>query len=132
MRIVNKRVGFDFEVIETIEAGIALMGSDMKLMREGKVDLRSAYIKIVNGEALLFSTGLDTRKLLLHKDEIYAFEAKIKAKGLTLVPAKLYTKGHLVKVEVALAKAKRKFEKKESIQKKDILRDTQREMRPKE
>ncbi len=123
MKILNKRVRFDYELLERIEAGIVLKGKDIKNLREGKANLKNTYAKIIDGEVFLVSSTLPTRKLLLHKDQIANLEAKTKAKRLTLVPTKLYTKGHLVKVELALAKSKRKFEKRETIKKRDLERE---------
>ena len=127
MRILNKRAGFDYQLLERFEAGITLKGDDLKALKLGKVNLKGAYAKIISGEAYLVSSTLPTRKLLLHKGEIAEIEAKIKAKKLTLVPTKLYTKGRLVKVELALAKAKRKFEKREALKEKDLERDLKKE-----
>ena len=127
MRILNKRAKFDYLLLEKLEAGIALKGEDIKALKEGKANLRGSYAKIIGGEAYLVSSTLPTRKLLLHKGEIAEIEAKMKAKKLTLVPTKLYTKGRLVKVELALAKVKRKFEKKESIKKRDLERELRNE-----
>ncbi len=123
MKILNRRARFDYQLLERVEAGISLKGEDIKNLRAGKANLKNAYAKIINGEVFLVSSTLPTRKLLLHKDQITSLEAKTKAKRLTLVPIKLYTKGHLVKVELALAKAKRKFEKKETIKKRDLERE---------
>lgn len=125
MKILNKRANFDYEILETVEAGIALKGEDLKNFREGKANLRGAYAKITDGEVYLLSSTIPTRKLLLHKAQIVELQTKIKAKKLTLVPTKLYNKGHLVKVELALAKSKREFEKRDTAKKKDLARESQ-------
>ena len=129
MKILNRRAKFDFTLIQKYEAGVVLKGEDLRLLKSGKVTLKGAYAKIINGEVFLLTTGLPTRKLLLHKKEILVIETKIKAKKLTIVPTKLYTKGRLVKAELALAKAKRKFEKRDSIKKKDIKREVEKELK---
>lgn len=126
IRVFNKRARFDYQILERVEAGLALKGEDMKLLRDGKVNLTGAYAKIINGEVFLMIATLSSRKLLLHKDQIFDLEAKCKAKRLTLVPTKLYNKGHLVKVELALAKSKREFEKRDTAKKKDLAREQAR------
>jgi SsrA-binding protein len=123
MRIFNKRARFDYQLLEKLEAGLALKGGDIKALKEGKVNLKGAYAKIINGEAYLLTSTLPTRKLLLHKNELEEIIAKTKAKRLTIVPVKLYTKGRLVKVELALAKAKRKHEKRQALKEKDLKRE---------
>jgi SsrA-binding protein len=123
MKILNKRAKFDYQLYEKFEAGISLTGDDIKLMRAGQVTLRGAYAKIIDEEAFLITSQLPTRKLLLHKREIEEIMIKTKAKKLTIVPTKLYTKGRLVKVELYLGKAKRKFEKRDTIKKRDLDRE---------
>ncbi|OGM14937.1 SsrA-binding protein [Candidatus Woesebacteria bacterium RIFCSPLOWO2_01_FULL_39_23] len=142
MTIINKKARFNYNLFERIEAGISLLGREAKSIREKRGDLSNAYAKIIDHEAFLINANIPsdaggeynstrTRKLLLHKSEIISILTKIKAKKLTLVPTKMYTKGRLVKVELALAKAKRQFEKKALIKKKDIERDIERELRVK-
>ncbi len=127
---------------EKIEAGIALIGAEAKAIREGRGNLTEAYVKIMKNEAFLVNANIPclgvvnynptrTRKLLLHKGEILALESKIKAKKLTLVPLKLYTTGHLVKLAIGLGKSKRKYEKREAIKKKDIEREIEQEFKAK-
>ncbi len=143
MKIVNKRVRFNYNLFERIEAGISLLGAEVKAVRNGRMNLSDSFAKVINGEVFLINANISvegkknysptrTRRLLLHKDEIIFIQTKIKQKNLTLVPTKIYTKGRLVKVELALAKSKRKFEKKEAIKKKDIQREIQQEIRSKD
>lgn len=141
MRIFNKRASFNYNLFERIEAGISLTGSEAKSLRMGRADLSNSYAKIVNGEAYLINANIPlenaqkdptrTRKLLLHNVQITSLESKMKQKKLTLVPTRVYTKGRLAKIELALAKAKRKFEKKESLKKKDIEREIEQEIKNK-
>jgi SsrA-binding protein len=140
MRKENRRAKFDYHILETLEAGVVLEGGEVKAIKSGKVDINAAHIRILEGEAYLINANIPvggkknhsptrTRKLLLHKDELISVSAKIKAKKLTLVPVSVYTKGRLVKVKIALAKAKRKFEKRQKIKKRDIERDIERELK---
>lgn len=143
MRIFNKKARFEYELVgEGIEAGISLKGAEAKSIRENRGDISQAFVKILNGEAFLVNanipaTGLDNydstriRKLLLHKREILALVTKSKQKKLQIVPIRVYNKGHLIKLYLELGKPKRKFEKKESIKKKDIQRDIEAELKGK-
>ena len=135
---VNKPARFRYEILETIEAGIALMGSEVKSIREGRINLKDAYADIQNGEAILLNCHISpyeaanrfnheperARKLLLHRRELRRLTGKIQERGLTLVPMKvlLNDKG-LVKVELALAKGKKIYEKKEAIKERDRERE---------
>ena len=140
MKILNKKAKFNYKLLEKFEAGISLLGAEVKSIKSGKADLSASYGKIIGNEAYLINAnmpleGIDnynpsrSRKLLLHKNEIFSINAKVKAKKLTLVPTKVYTKGPLIKVEVALAKSKKKFQKKEILKKKDIERELELELK---
>lgn len=132
MKFTNRKATFNYQIFERIETGIVLSGSDVKRIRLGKVELTSAHAKIVSGEVFLVGAVFDShksRKLLLHKKEIISLDSKMKQKKLTLVPLSLYTKGRLFKVELALARTKRKFEKKETLKKRDIDREIDRSLR---
>ena len=140
MKITNKRARFNYKLFDKYETGLVLNGAEVKAIRRGSADLSQSYAKIIDDEVYLINANIPvegkkdysptrTRKLLLHKDQIISIKSKVKAKKLTLVPTKLYTKGRLIKAELALAKAKRKFEKKEAIKRKDIERDMERELR---
>ncbi|KKT68875.1 MAG: SsrA-binding protein [Microgenomates group bacterium GW2011_GWC1_44_37] len=127
----NKKAFFDYEVIESFEAGIELSGSEVKSIRGGGANFAGARILIkedgtyligLNIQKYKFTTSESydparTRKLLLHKKELVAMQSKMRSAGLTLVPMKLYNKGSLVKVQVALVRGKKKFEKRELIKK---------------
>src|SRR3989344_408886 len=140
MQVLNKRAKFDYNLLESYEAGAELLGGEVKAIRQGKIDLSNSFAKVIDDEVFLVNANIPvkdkknyspsrTRRLLLHKDEIISIKTKIKAKKLTLVPTKMYTKGRLVKVQIALAKSKLKFEKKEAIKRKDIEREIARELR---
>ena len=130
----NRKAFADFDVLEKFEAGIALTGSEVKSVREGKVNLKDSYALIKDGEALLFHCHISpydfahqfnheptrTRKLLLHKREIMRLTGKIKERGLTVVPLRVYFKGKHIKVEIALAKAKKIWGKREEKRKKAV------------
>lgn len=140
MKTENKRAFFNYTIFEKIEAGIVLTGGEARAIRTGHINLSNSYAKIVGNEVWLINadvpisgkkdyTSTHMRKLLLNRHEIIDLEVKIKQKKLTLVPIKAYTKGGRVKIEIGLAKSKREFEKKESIKKKDIQRDLEKELK---
>jgi SsrA-binding protein len=145
MKIYNKRARFDYEIKETFEAGITLYGAEVRAIRLGQVDITGSHVRITNSEAFLIGSKIypykyarpdqydenRTRKLLLHKAQIISLKSKIDGLGLNLVPISLYDKNHLIKVEIGLGKGKKKYEKKESIKKRDIQRDIERELSPK-
>lgn len=125
---VNKKAYHDYEIIEKYEAGIALVGSEIKSLRNGKVSLKEAYVSFVHGEALIKGMNISVykeatynnhdetrdRKLLLHKREISKLSNKCKLQGFTVVPLKIYFKDGLVKLEIALAKGKSLYDKRQS------------------
>ncbi len=134
MKILNKKARYDYEILSKYEAGLELTGLEAKAVRKGDVDLSRSFAKIIGLEAFLINASIAihseakfdprrTRKLLLHRQEILKIEAKLKEKKLTLVPLSLYTRGRLIKAEIALAKAKREFEKKEKIKARDLERE---------
>lgn len=146
MRVIaeNKKALFNYEILERLEAGIALLGSEVKSIREGRVSLKESFADIKEGEAYLVNCHISPyeaanrfnheplrpRKLLLHRQEIKRLTGKIKEKGLTLIPTKIYLndKGK-VKVEIALARGKRAYEKKEAIKARDLERELRAEMK---
>lgn len=139
MKVINRKAKYDYKFLETFEAGVSLTGAEVKAVKKGMVDLKNSYAKVLRGEAFLINaiiqeaggkTSTRTRRLLLHKKEIVSILSKIKGKNLILVPISMYTKGRLVKVKLALAKAKRKFEKRATIKKRDIERDIEQELKP--
>lgn len=137
MKITNKRAHFDYQLLETFEAGINLLGSEVKAVRLGQADLTGSFMRIRGSEAYLVNAKIfpykfarpenyderRTRKLLLHKKEIFALKAKTEGSTLTIVPVLMYTAHNLIKVQLALAKSKKKFDKKEAIKRRDIERD---------
>jgi SsrA-binding protein len=137
MKIINKKANFNYTLLERFEAGIVLLGEEVKTIKERGADLGNSFVKIINGEAYLinaniFSENNDprrTRKLLIHKKEIISLESKIKAKKLTLIPTKMYNKGRHIKIEIALAKPKREFEKKELLKSQDLEREVEKELK---
>ena len=136
MEIINKKARFDYFIDEEIEAGIALVGSEIKSVRKGSVDLKDSFIHIKNGEVYLINTYIAkyneanqfnhddrrSRKLLLHKKEIKKLEEKIKLQGYTLVPLKMYFKGSNVKVLVGVCRGKKLYDKRETIKERDLKR----------
>ena len=135
MKVYNRKAKYNYRLIEKYEAGIVLTGDDVKTVKQGRVDLDKAYVKAIGNELYLinanFSKSGDTgsRKLLLHKEEIISLLTETKAKRLTLIPTKMYTRGRLIKLEFALAKSKREYEKRDLIKRKDIERDIERELK---
>jgi SsrA-binding protein len=142
MKITNRRSHFDYELSDTLEAGINLFGSEVKAVRLGRADLTGSYVKIIGNEIYLVNAtispyqsgqieGYDekrTRKLLLHKKEILALKSRMQSANLNLVPVSMYFKNEFIKIEIALGKGKKKFEKRESIKKKDIQRHIEHEI----
>ena len=136
MEILNKKARFDYFVEEEIEAGIALVGTEIKSIRKGSADLKESFILIKNNEALLLNTYIAhylegnqfnhderrTRKLLLHKKEILKLKEKISMQGKTLVPLKMYFKNGKVKVLVGVCKGKKNYDKRETIKERDLKR----------
>ena len=138
----NRKAYHEYHILETYEAGIQLMGSEVKSIREGNASLKESYVYIRKGEAWLKGahiasyshTGIEghelvrDRKLLLHKKEISRIGSKLAEKGITAVPTKLYFKGGLIKLEIGLAKGKKLYDKRESKKKRDVERDIKRAM----
>ena len=141
MKITNKRVNYEYKLEgDRVEAGISLSGGEAKAIRTGHADINQSVARIVNDEAFLINANIPvigaqnysstrSRKLLLHKKEILSLTTKMKQFKLTLVPINLYNKGRLIKITLALAKPKRKFEKKEAIKRKDIERELEKEFK---
>lgn len=139
----NKKAYFNYEVLEDLEAGIALAGTEVKSIRSGRFSFVDSYVKIENNEMVLIGFTIQpydkgsifnhvsdrNRRLLVHKQEIKRLRRKVEEKGLTLVPTKVYLKGNLVKVQVSLCRGKALHDKKEAIKERDINRQAQREAR---
>lgn len=135
---VNKKAFFNYEILETMEAGVALLGSEVKSVRDGRVSMKDTYADVRDGEIFLFQLHISPyeaanrfnhdplriRKLLLHRREIRRLTGKIQERGLTLIPTKvLMTDKGLIKVELALAKGKKLYEKKEAMKERDLARE---------
>jgi SsrA-binding protein len=140
----NRQARFLYEILETFEAGIALVGTEVKSIRSGKVNLRDGYGLVRNGEVWLINVHISpyeasgqyfnhdprrSRKLLLHRKEINKLIGQIEQKGLTLVPLKMYLKGSNVKVTLALGKGKKLHDKRESLKRKQDERDMARALK---
>jgi SsrA-binding protein len=134
----NRKARHDYHVIETFEAGIALLGTEVKSIREGRVNLRDSFARIENGEVYLSNVNVSAyshrgsadhdpmrrRKLLLHRSEIRKLIGKTVERGMTLVPLRLYYSKGRVKVELALAKGKKEYDKRETLKQRQIDRET--------
>jgi len=143
----NRKARYEYTVVETVEAGISLMGTEVKSLREGRVNLVDAYATTQGQEVILKGLHITPyshtsqmkldprrdRKLLLHKREIRRLIGKVREKGLTLVPLKLYFNDRgVAKVELALAKGKRSYDKRRDIAKRDADMDLRRELKDKQ
>ncbi len=136
----NRKAFFNFEIEDTFEAGLVLLGSEVKSLRLGKANLSDSYAKIVDGEAFLIDAHISPydqanrqnhdplrhRKLLMHRRQLKKLVGKVAERGYSLIPLKLYFKSGKVKVELALAKGKRAFDKREAIRKRDERRELER------
>ncbi|OGM96290.1 MAG: SsrA-binding protein [Candidatus Yanofskybacteria bacterium RIFCSPHIGHO2_02_FULL_38_22b] len=137
----NPRVNFDYEILETIEAGIVLEGHEVKAIKTGKASIKGSYVKILNNEPFLIGATISPyqpvntpqnydpqryRKLLLSKKEISRLLGLSQSQGLTIVPLKFYDKKSKIKLLVGVAKGKKKYDKRETIKKKDVARAKQR------
>ena len=143
---MNRKASHNYELGETYEAGLALQGTEVKSLRDGKANLKEGYASIENGELYLYNCHISpyshgnienhdpmrTKKLLLHKKEIKKLMGKVKEKGLSLIPTKLYFRNGLAKVELALGKGKKLYDKREDMKKKDATRDIERAFREKQ
>jgi SsrA-binding protein len=145
MKVVasNRRARHDYEILDTFEAGLALEGSEVKSLREGKVVLKDSFAHVRDGEVWLVGTYIApyefsrgggheperTRKLLLHKREIARINSKLGEQGLTLVPLRIYLKDGRAKVELGLGRGKRTIDKRESIKERDQQREIERALR---
>ena len=140
----NRKARYLYEILETYEAGIQLTGTEVKSIREGKVNLQDGYALIRDGEAWLLNAHISpyrgsgqyfnheprrTRKLLLHRQEIRKLIGRVEQQGLTLVPLKMYLKRGLVKVSIALGKGKKLHDKREDLKRRQDQRDIQRAMK---
>ena len=143
MEILNRRARYDYVIEDTYEAGIVLTGTEIKSVRDGKVNIKDSYAIIKNNEIYLLNTNISiykegnifnheenrTRKLLLHKKEIMKLKNKVELSGYTLVPLKFYFVRGKCKVEIGLCKGKKNYDKKETIKERDIKRETEKEFK---
>lgn len=141
----NKKAYHDFFVDDTYETGISLAGTEVKSLRMGKCSIKEAFVRIENGEVIIYGMHISPyekgnifnkdplrpRKLLMHRYEINKLMGKIKEKGMTLVPLKVYFKGSLVKVEIGLARGKKLYDKRQDIAKKEQRREAEKEFKVK-
>ncbi|HDM75768.1 MAG TPA: SsrA-binding protein SmpB [Deltaproteobacteria bacterium] len=141
----NKKAKHDYFIDDILEAGIVLLGSEVKSLREGRVNLKDSYAKVKDGEVFLYGCHISpyphasynnheperVRKLLLHKREIKRLIGKTREKGYSLIPLRLYFRGGKVKVELALARGKKKHDKREAIKRREEDRELRRIMRKK-
>ncbi len=139
----NKKAAHEYFFEEIYEAGLELAGTEVKSLRMGKCSLKESFIRISNGEAYILNMHISpyemgnifnrdpvrTRKLLLHKNEINKLIGGVKVDGYTIVPIKVYFKGNYAKVEIALAKGKKLYDKRQSIAKKDQRREAEKEFK---
>ncbi len=139
----NKKARHDYFLEETFEAGVELHGTEVKSLRQGNCSIKEAFIHIENGEVIIYGMHISPyekgnifnkdpmrpKRLLMHKKEIMRLLGKIKEKGYTLVPVQVYFKGSLVKVEIALARGKKLYDKRQDIAKKDARREAERDFK---
>lgn len=137
IEIKNKKAFFDYSILEELEAGIALSGTEIKSIRKGSVDLKDSFITIKQNEAFIINMYIAkyeegnifnheerrTRKLLLHKKEISKLKEKVKIEGLTLIPLKMYFKKNKVKILLGVCKGKKLYDKRATLKEKDLKRE---------
>jgi len=142
--IINRKARHDYHILESMEAGLALKGSEVKSIREGKISLKDSYARIEKGEAWLVGCHISaytnqntfepynptrTRKLLLHKKQLLRLHATVKEKGLTLLPLKVYFRNGIAKLELGIGKGKKLYDKREDLKKKEADRQIERAMK---
>ena len=140
---VNRRARHDFTVEETVEAGLVLTGSEVKALRDGKANLKDGFGRIERGEAWLWNVHISpydpaaqfgheptrARKLLLHRGEIARLHGKVKERGITLIPLRLYFKNGRAKVEIGLARGKKRYDKRAALREREVSRELDRAMK---
>jgi SsrA-binding protein len=134
----NRKAFHDYHLLETFEAGLVLLGTEVKAIREGRVNLRDSFARVEDGEVYLYNVNISPyshrgyadheplrrRKLLLHRNEILKLVGKTVEKGMTLVPVRMYLKDGRVKVAISLAKGKKEYDKRETIKRREVERET--------
>lgn len=141
---INKRAGFDYEIQDKFEAGLVLTGAEVKSVKNGHISLKGSFVTMHDGELFLTNANISpypfakyssaynptkSRKLLVRKSEIRSLIGKLQVKGLTLVPLRVYTKKRLIKLEFALARGKKAFDKRKDISKKEAKRKVERALK---
>jgi len=143
MQIVNRKAKFNYELLDRIEVGIVLSGAEVKSVKAGHLSFSDAFVKFIGSELWLVNMMISpyafaqnenydpkqSRKLLLHKQELLALTKKMETGNLTLVPTVIYTKGRRVKLEIALARGRKTFEKKEVLKRRDLDREAAKTLR---
>ena len=143
MEILNRKARYDYEIEDTYEAGMVLTGTEIKSIRQGKANIKDSYAIVRNNEIYLLNTHISlynegnrfnheetrTRKLLLHKKEIYKLRDKLEIEGYTLIPLKIYFVRGKAKVEIGVAKGKKNYNKKEAIKERDIKREMEKSIK---
>src|SRR4026207_2543613 len=134
----NRKAFHDYHLLETFEAGMVLLGTEVKAIREGRVNLRDSFARVEDGEVFLYNVNISSyshrgyvdheplrrRKLLLHREEIRKLSGKTIERGMTLVPVRMYFKKGRVKVAISLAKGKKEYDKRETIKRREVDRET--------
>jgi len=140
---VNRKARHEYQIVESIEAGIVLTGTEVKSLRAGKANLQDSYARVENGEIMLYNMHITpyeqgnrynhepkrTRKLLLHRYEILRLNSKVREKGLSLIPLRAYFKEGRAKIEVALARGKKIYDRRADIAERDARRDMERALK---
>lgn len=139
----NRKARYEYEIVDQIEAGLVLRGSEVKSLRAGRANLADAYARVIKGEIWVIGMHISSykeatdqnheplrdRKLLLHRSEIKKLKRRIEEKGFTLIPLRLYFKSNKAKVEIGVARGKRQYDKKTTIADRDAKRDLEREQK---
>jgi len=143
MKVINKQLSRNYEILDTIEAGIVLSGPETKSVFLKQINLDASYVKLMSGEAYLINADIQkyrfakqdeydakkSRKILLHKKELLKLQVKTASKGFSIVPISCYNKGPYIKLEIALVRGRRDLEKKKIQKKQEIIRDEKRDMK---
>lgn len=141
IEIVNRKANYDYQILETIEAGLVLKGTEIKSIRDGKANLKDSYAIVKNNEVFILNMHISqykegnmfnheetrTRKLLLNKKEIFKLRDSVALNGYTLIPLKLYFKNNKAKILIGIAKGKKNYDKRESIKQRDIDREVKKQ-----
>jgi SsrA-binding protein len=135
--LINRKAGYNYQFLESLEAGLALTGEEIKAIRANKVNLSGSHVRIISSEAFWVGGIINvvngdqqrTRKLLMHKEEIERFFGKSEEKGLTIIPKKIYLKHGKAKLEIALSRGKKLHDKREVLKKRDLERESARSIK---